>query len=49
MKDESGKLFVRQQKWHLMAFGLSALDGKRSLTTAEWQVGETIFLSLSER
>ena len=38
MKDESGKVFVRQQKWHLMAFGLSALNGKRSLTTAEWQV-----------
>ena len=27
-----------------MAFGLSALNGKRSLTTAEWQVGEVFII-----
>jgi hypothetical protein len=34
-----------------MAFELSALNGIRSLTTAEWQVGEGCYhsLSLSER
>ena len=29
-----------------MAFGLSALNGNRTLMTAEWQVGEGCYYSL---
>ena len=47
-KAENGKLFqqplfpklIANKRWHSMTFGLSALNGKRTLATAEWQVRE---------